>query len=140
MLPGSECGLNSICYLDQCVSINDLDPSVLNIEYETEILDLSTHCTSGHGPSDLTASNHDPRNEVKCINWETDFLCEQSQKCPKSDDSSVRGLYTRHICCEKCAPKSHSVIAAFSRARINGRSSLFISIIWIILLFNNFEH
>ena len=76
MLPGSECGINSICYLDQCVSINDVD---LNIEYVNDILDLTTYCTSGHDPNKLSVSNHDVHHDIECIDWENDFLCQSSQ-------------------------------------------------------------
>jgi hypothetical protein len=123
MLPGSSCGDNSICYLDKCVSITELDSSILNPEYELDILDLNKHCTSGGDPNELKSSNHDPHQTVQCINWENDFLCETSRTCPQNDDSSVGGLYIKHLCCEKCSPKSSSILSAFNYARINEESS-----------------
>jgi len=134
MLPGSECGDNSICYLDQCISMNNLDSSLLNIEYDTEILDLTTHCSSGGDSNVLKTSNHDRHHDIQCINWENDFLCEQSRSCPKSDDSSVTGLYIKHICCEKCSSKFTSDLSAFNQARRKAKCSIIISISWIFFV------
>ncbi len=131
MLPGSECGRNSICYRDQCVSMSDLDSSLFNIEYNTETLDLTTHCSLGSTPNELTSSNHDPHTEPVCINWENDFLCEQSQACPKNSDSSTLGLYIRHVCCGKCSSKPYLVVALFNRARRNQTCSILISFVFI---------
>jgi hypothetical protein len=128
MLPGSECGVNSICYLDQCVLINEVD---LNIEYDANTLDLTTHCTSGHDANELSASNHDLHHEIECVDWENDFLCAQS--CPKPDDSSTTGLYIRHVCCGKCSPKSHPVVQLFSHGRLKSNCSILPLIIFIFL-------
>jgi len=117
MLPGSSCGENSVCYLDKCVSINELDSSLLNPEYEMDILDLSKHCSSNGDPQEFKSSNHDPHQTIQCINWENDFLCESSRTCPKSDDSTVGGLYMKHLCCEKCSSKFASILSIFNHAR-----------------------
>ncbi|CAF1505143.1 unnamed protein product [Rotaria magnacalcarata] len=135
MLPGSECGENSICYLDKCVSNSDLDSSVLIKDYDIEILNLHTHCTSGHKPEDLTASNHDPHNRIQCIDWENDFLCQKSQKCPKDDASSTVDLYRKHICCATCSKDINSVVDTFNRARLNQTRSTFTFIIIMIGFF-----
>jgi hypothetical protein len=133
MLPGSDCGDNSICHLDQCVSMNDLDSSVLTTEFDSEILDLTKHCTSGGDSNALKVSNHDSHHAIQCLDWENDFLCEQSRSCPTSDDSSFLGLYTKHICCKKCSSKAvRSVISAFNQARRNENCSI---IIFIFLVF-----
>jgi hypothetical protein len=133
MLPGSDCGDNSICYLDQCISRNNID---LNIEYDINIRDLTEHCSSGGNLNTLKSSNHDPHDAVQCTNLENDFLCEQSQSCPKSNDLSISGLYIRHICCEKCSLEIHSIQSAFNQAkRIN---SFFITFfIYLIILYHN---
>jgi hypothetical protein len=134
MLPGSNCGNNSICYLDQCISMNNLDLSLLNIEYDTEILDLTTYCSSNGDSNVLKDSNHDPHHAIECINWENDFLCEKSRLCPKSDDSSIFGLYIKHVCCEKCSSKSNLDISAFNQARRKAKCSIIISICLIFFL------
>ncbi|CAF3675070.1 unnamed protein product [Adineta steineri] len=136
MLPGSQCDINSVCYEDQCVSLDNLDSSLTNIEYDNKILDLTTHCTSNNNPEDLKASNHDPHTDIKCINWENDYLCHPSEACPQTDDSSTRGLYIRHVCCAKCSSTPHTISTILNRARINQRymmSSIFI--VWIVFLF-----
>ena len=135
MLPGSECDVNSVCYRDQCVSMNNLDPSLINTEYETETLDLTAHCSSGNNPNELKASNGDPHAGIECVNWENDFLCGQSQECPKAHDSSTMGLYIKHVCCGKCSSKSHAIFALFNRGRINQRGSILIPFIFIGFIF-----
>ncbi|CAF2818352.1 unnamed protein product [Rotaria sp. Silwood2] len=114
MLPGSECGENLICYLDKCVSKNDIDPSLFNSDFDTEILYLNTHCSSGNNPKELAAHNHDLHHGIECIDWENDFLCEPSQRCPKVDDSSTLDLYIKHVCCAKCSPKVDGYDLAYS--------------------------
>ena len=135
MLPGSECGDKSICYLDQCVSENDLDSSLLNSEFDDEILDLTTHCSSGQSANELAASNQDPHYAIECINWENDFLCKRSQACPTEDDSSTQGLYIKHVCCGKCSTNFESIKTIFSRAKLNQSWSIFIITVISFLFF-----
>ncbi|CAF4548753.1 unnamed protein product [Rotaria socialis] len=138
MLPGSECGENSICYLDKCVSNSDLDSSLLIKDYDIETLNLHAHCTSGHKPEDLTASNHDPHHRIQCIDWENDFLCQKSQKCPTDGASSTVDLYRKHICCATCSKDINSVVDTFNRARLNQTRSTFTFIIIITTIIIGF--
>ncbi|CAF0814562.1 unnamed protein product [Rotaria sordida] len=135
MLPGSECGENSICYRDKCVSKNNIDPLLFNNDFDTEILYLNTHCSSSNNPKELVASNHDIHHNIECIDWENDFLCEPSQICPKIDDSTTLDLYIKHVCCAKCSPKGNSIVALFNKTRINRIDSMFILMILISLCF-----
>ncbi|CAF4544880.1 unnamed protein product [Rotaria sp. Silwood1] len=139
MLPGSECGENSICYLDKCVSKNDINPSLFNNDFDTEILYLNTHCSSSNNPKELSASNYDSRHNIECIDWENDFLCEPSQSCPKPDDSSTLDLYIKHVCCAKCSSKVNSIITLFNQARVYRTSPMFVLIILTSLSFFTYK-
>ncbi len=123
MLPGSSCGDNSMCYLDKCVPITELDSSILNPEYEMNVLDLRKHCSSGGDSNVLKSSNHDPHQAIQCINWENDFLCEATRACPRDGDSNAGDLYIKHLCCEKCSSKSTSTLIAFNHVRTHNESS-----------------
>lgn len=135
MLPGSDCDANSICHVDQCVSKNSIDPTLLKKEYDTEILDLTKHCTAGGDVNVLKATNQDSQHAIQCTNWEEDHLCEQSRACPEPDDESVGGLYIRHVCCKKCSPTPTEVTSLFSQGSKKQTCSIIIISISLISLF-----
>lgn len=116
MLPASDCGEDSICYLDDCVPKIQLDPQLLQIEYDTNVQDLTEHCSSGGQPSALTESNNEPRQPLRCVDWEDDFLCHPDRQCPPSGKTDAGSLYMKHVCCAKCASNQEAVIAIFSSA------------------------
>ena len=137
LLPASDCGTDSICHRDQCVSTKHLNPSSEQIEYETDILDLSKLCNVGNIQNALKASNTDPRAPVECINWEDDVLCHESQQCPKKDDSSAGALYINHVCCQKCTTEFNQMSRAFNHAKFRRKYScsvLFLSLMPFLCL------
>ncbi|CAF0793537.1 unnamed protein product [Adineta ricciae] len=137
MLPASVCGADSICHRDRCVPTKQLDPSLEQIEYETDILDLSKHCSVGNDQNALKASNTDPSTPVECINWENDVLCHESQQCPAKDDLSTGALYINHVCCQKCTSEFKQILGAFSHAELTRKYScsvLFLSLMSFLCL------
>lgn len=124
MLPGSQCDNESICYHDRCVATKDLDSSAFAIAYETDILDLAAHCSVSKDREALQASNTDPHAKTECINWEDDFLCESSRKCPAAADRSIIALYINHVCCAKCVSNPLRSLSMFSRVATNSRPTV----------------
>lgn len=134
MLPGSDCGDDSVCHVDKCVPKSELDSSILTPQYVDDYLDLTKHCKAAGTPNELKASNKDPREEIKCVDWENDFLCEPSATCPDHKDEGYFGLHIRHACCAKCSKKPSIAVAAFSNhARQNSKNT--VSIFPLIFLF-----
>lgn len=132
MLPGSTCGENMVCHKDKCVQKSEVDSLISNVEYETNTLDLTNFCKAPGTPSELTASNKDPKTAVQCVNWEDDFMCKPSSECPAGDDEEFVGLYVRHICCAKCSNDPGAVSAMFGDARRNSIHTR--DIVFVIIL------
>ena len=136
MLPGSSCGKGFVCHMDKCVLKDELDSSIVASQEVTEYLDLSKHCKAGNPPSELKASNKDPRQDVQCIDWENDLICRPSVPCPADNAEDAGALYERHMCCAKCSKNPTQVLAAFNHARENSKNT--ISIFSFIVLFFSF--
>lgn len=137
MLPGSTCGPgDSICYMDKCSPKSEIDPEALQIDYDDNVLNLKSQCSSEPATiaTALSESNDDPRQPMTCDDWEDDFLCVSKRECPDSGQKGVAALYMNHVCCGKCTTNFDKVIAVFGHAESIEITWISISLPLLILI------